>query len=580
MIRRIVSDLEGFKCLEFGPGLNLLLADKSPGATDRQTRNGAGKTSLIELIHFLLGATADPGSFSRAAPLLDATFAMAFDARGEVVGVQRSGRKPSRLVIEASAATWPVRPSIERATGAPVMSNEDWKSALGWLFFGLAPNGPGPSARSLLSYFVRRQGGGGFSSPTKHGDMQQLGEQQVAVSFLLGIDWTIPGRLQAVRERERSLKELKKAAGEGALRDVIGAVADLRTRLAVSAERTRSMKEELSHFRVLDEYRLLEQEASDLTRQLAAIADENTLDRELLTDLEAAVSAEAPPAPTDLGRVYREAGITLPDAVIRRFEDVQQFHESVVRNRAGYLAEEIGGLTRRLAERERRATGLDERRAQVMHILQAHGALDHFTQLQSELTRCEAETESLRHRFNAAEMLETTKGQLDRERMELQEALQRDYHEEEQMLNEAILAFEAVSRSLYEDAGSLTIRAGANGPEFEVKIHGSRSKGIHNMQIFCFDMMLMRLSARRRTGPGVLVHDSHLFDGVDERQVAKALQVGAAAAEELGFQYIVTMNSDALPKSLPAGFDLKSHILPVRLTDATETGGLFGVRFQ
>jgi uncharacterized protein YydD (DUF2326 family) len=99
------------------------------------------------------------------------------------------------------------------------------------------------------------------------------------------------------------------------------------------------------------------------------------------------------------------------------------------------------------------------------------------------------------------------------------------------------------------------------------------------MQIFCFDMMLMRLCAERHIGPGFLVHDSHIFDGVDERQIAKALQIGESTARELNFQYIVTMNSDAVPKEFPAGFDLSKYVLPVHLTDATEDGGLFGIRF-
>ena len=42
MIERIESSLTTFKRLGFKPGLNVLLARKSPGATDRQTRNGAG----------------------------------------------------------------------------------------------------------------------------------------------------------------------------------------------------------------------------------------------------------------------------------------------------------------------------------------------------------------------------------------------------------------------------------------------------------------------------------------------------------------------------------------------------------
>ena len=101
------------------------------------------------------------------------------------------------------------------------------------------------------------------------------------------------------------------------------------------------------------------------------------------------------------------------------------------------------------------------------------------------------------------------------------------------------------------------------------------------MQIFCFDLMLADLATRRGMGPGFLVHDSHLFDGVDERQVAKALQLGADHAASVGYQYIVTMNSDALPRDgFRPGFDVDAFVRPTKLTDATETGGLFGLRFN
>jgi uncharacterized protein YydD (DUF2326 family) len=157
--------------------------------------------------------------------------------------------------------------------------------------------------------------------------------------------------------------------------------------------------------------------------------------------------------------------------------------------------------------------------------------------------------------------------------------LRRDFTEQRERLSEAILAFEEASKRLYESAGSMNVEETANGPSFRFPMQGSRSKGIKNMQIFCFDMMLMRLCAKRGIGPGFLIHDSHLFDGVDGRQVTSALKVGAETATELGFQYIVTMNEDDAFKEKIDGFDLQEHVLPVVLTDATEDGGLFGFRF-
>jgi uncharacterized protein YydD (DUF2326 family) len=66
MIRRLSSDLESFKTLSFNPGLNVLLADKSEGATDKLSRNRAGKTSFIELVHFLFGADVRKDSIFRS----------------------------------------------------------------------------------------------------------------------------------------------------------------------------------------------------------------------------------------------------------------------------------------------------------------------------------------------------------------------------------------------------------------------------------------------------------------------------------------------------------------------------------
>ena len=146
-------------------------------------------------------------------------------------------------------------------------------------------------------------------------------------------------------------------------------------------------------------------------------------------------------------------------------------------------------------------------------------------------------------------------------------------------MSAAILAFEATSQQLYESAGSMTVEETSNGPAFQFPMQGSRSKGIKNMQILCFDMMLMRLCASQGIGPGFLVHDSHLFDGVDGRQLISALKVGAETAQELGFQYIVTMNEDDAFKDTITGFNLADHVLKTFLTDATEDGGLFGLRF-
>jgi uncharacterized protein YydD (DUF2326 family) len=101
------------------------------------------------------------------------------------------------------------------------------------------------------------------------------------------------------------------------------------------------------------------------------------------------------------------------------------------------------------------------------------------------------------------------------------------------------------------------------------------------MEIFCLDLTLFKAVTKRLDGPGFLMHDSHLFDGVDERQIASALLLGQRAAASQNLQYIVTMNSDIFDRlPLVEEIDRSKVILSTRLSDETETGGLFGFRFD
>ncbi|MBZ0117297.1 MAG: DUF2326 domain-containing protein [Sandaracinaceae bacterium] len=579
MIRRVYADLPSFKALSFHDGLNVLLADKSAGATDKQTRNGAGKSSLVELIHFLQGSDCKKDSIFRHQALQESTFGLELDLAGTPTRVERSGSKPSVISVTGDFGAWPVAPSTKGS-----ISNEQWKTVLGRMMFGLTDSeGPyAPSFRSLLSYFVRRDRAGGMADPMKNATLQQLADQQVNVSFLIGLDWTVPREWQRVREREKSLGELKKAMKEGGFGGVVGTASQLKSELIVADDRVKRLEAAVTSFRVVDQYHELEREASRLTVQLGALADDGVLDRRYLAELEAATVEEVPPAAEDLESLFREAGTVLPDLVRRRFKEASAFHESVVRNRRLYLESELAQTRARIQTRDGEKAELDARRAEIMSILRSAGALEHFVALQHELAKAQAVAERLRQQHHDAEALESGQVKLKVERATLSDRLRREYAEQDAVIREAVLTFREVSAQLYEEnkAGRLEITPTENGPVFDAHIPAEKSKGVNNMRIFCFDMMLVLLSLRRGRSPGFLVHDSHLFDGVDERQVGTALAVGAALAKKHGFQYLVTMNTDAIPREFPPGFRVEDYALDVKLTDASETGGLFGLRFE
>lgn len=148
-------------------------------------------------------------------------------------------------------------------------------------------------------------------------------------------------------------------------------------------------------------------------------------------------------------------------------------------------------------------------------------------------------------------------------------------------IEEAILLIGGAISELYDDrVGKFEVEATDNGPEFRISIPGDDGSGISLMEFFCLDYALFVIWQKRGKGPGFLLHDSHLFDGVDPRQILAAIKLGKAATDVHGGQYIVCLNSDTLETlALAPEIDWDTGTVKPVLTDR-EDGGLFGFRFD
>lgn len=579
MIHTLSSTDPRFQELSFGPALNILVAEQHEHATDADTRNGVGKSSLVSLLHFLLGANAGTNSIFKSDALSDSVFTLDFDLGVLRRSVSRSGAKPSRFSVSQD----PSEPSDQLFTNGlqmEILTLTEWKDLLRKNMFGLAGHG-GPSARSLLSYFARRVEDGGFDNPFKHNPRQATDDFQVAISFLLDLDWHIPESWSVVRKREKNVRVLSKALESGELGSIVtGSVAQLRTEVALAASRVNNLRKNIDNFQVVEAFTKLEAEANELTAAIRRLSDENTIDMALIDQLRLTYKSEVPPDADDLTAMYESAGVQLGNLVRKRFHEVAEFHESVIQNRARHLQEEIIRAEERVSKRNDQRQSLDSRRADLLRILRSGGALSELTGLQEELAIAQANLEELRISYQTADEIATGKAGVKKERQILLVELQADQREREDQLRHLIGQFEWFSSRLYEEReGSLEIGSSENGPTFDIVSEAGKSKGISNMQVFCFDLLVSQICAERGIGPGFLVHDSHIFDGVDERQVGRGLALANKVANTSGFQYIVTMNSDDIPETLPDGFSIEDHVMDVRLTDTVPEGGLFGFRF-
>jgi len=117
--------------------------------------------------------------------------------------------------------------------------------------------------------------------------------------------------------------------------------------------------------------------------------------------------------------------------------------------------------------------------------------------------------------------------------------------------------------------------------KFGVDIKRTRSQGIGYMKIFCYDLMIAQIQAELVDSPGFLIPDSTIVNGVNERQVEKALELGVVEAAEKGFQHIVTLDLDQAPfrDFIKIFKDECTKVVRIKFTDAADNGELLCIRF-
>ncbi|WP_329005793.1 DUF2326 domain-containing protein [Kribbella sp. NBC_00709] len=581
MLRRLSADDPRFKTVTFTDGLNLIVADTTTASSDTDSRNSAGKSSMIELIHFLLGARSDSRSLFAKKALRDITFCLQMDwPTTKELSVYRRGNRSGTVRLDPDV-TGGNQVTLFNADEPAEVSVEQWNQLIDEYLFGFGEDHPGISGRTLLSFLVRRVSAHGFNEATRTFSRQSDADATTNLAYLLGLDWQLADGYRQLAARQATRNQLRKAVNDPVWGRIVGSTADLRGQITLAQAQVDRLQSQISNFQVVPQYERVKDQADAIARRIKQLSQDDVIDRSNLEDLQQAVNEVSEVDVDYLEPVYQELGIIMADQVRQRFEDVKTFHHSVVRNRRRFLDEEVTELTERLEARRVERARLGDEQARLLRTLNEGGALEALTALQQALAREEAALAALRHRYDAAQTLEASSRQLTAQRLELQQAVTTDLDERAEQTTEATLLFSGYAQRLYGEGREayLAIEATRNNLKITPRIHSDDSRGISNMVIFCFDLTISVLAWRYGRGPNFLIHDSHLFDGVDDRQLAAALTLARDVAREEGMQYIATLNTDDLDKAARRGFDPTSHIREPRLTDALETGGLFGFRF-
>src|SRR3989344_1696661 len=580
MLISLSADKESFREINFKPGLNIILAERTKDSTGKDSRNGLGKTSMIEIIHFLLGGNIT--NTLKKPQLENWTFILKLRLNDKDYSVSRHVTQRSKIVIEGDFTDWPIKPDKD-SEGRSIISNDYWKRILGKFVFGIRNESLeykyAPTFRSCISYFARLEESGGFLKPEKNYSSQKEWDIQVNNSFLLGLDWTYASKWQILKDRKKILSQLKTESESGLLRDMHGSLGELEAERIALEGSVNELKEQLAKFKVHPQYKKIESDSNKITELIHENVNDNISDKSLLNHYEKSLKEEKEPESEYIDKIYKEAGIVIPELVKKRLKEVKEFHKTVVENRRDFLSSEILSIKNNINRRENEVQILSEKRSNLFEILNKHRALDEHIALQNRNAEMVSQLENIKRKIENMKKFEEGKSALNIDLELIQQKARLALDERKKLKEKAVVLFNTNSQNLYSSPGSLSIDVEKAGYKFRVDIKRDGSHGIEKMKIFCYDLMKTQLLSEDRIGPNFLIHDSVLFADVDERQIAHAIELGRKEAEDKGFQYICTFNSDNIPeKDFSEGFDFYKFIR-LKLTDGSPEGGLFGIRF-
>lgn len=585
MLTAVRSSHRGFRPVRFSDGFNIVVAEQSPGSTEKDSTNGVGKTALLEIINFCLGGNVEKEHVLSEAALAGWDFTLDLTLGGRPYSATRALNDASFVVLQGDFGGWPIQPTLDKEAGHHFLETKRWTKLLGSLVFDLPVTSKsvswGPSFRSLISYYTRFRRDA-YLDPTKHMEHQALVDVQVNTAFLLGLNWEYPIEFHKLKDTEKKLEGTKKLAEQGILPELGGSPGKLTADRFSRLRELESLRSQLKTFRVHPEYEQLQSSADRLTKEIHDSVEDATVFSRLIQTYGTNLEEEKDVDPSQLLRVYEEAGVVFPELLKKSLSELQKFHKGLIANRREFLEVEISRLEDALGDARGRIQVLSDDRSKVLEILSSHGALEEFSLLQSRATALENEVAELSTKIDQLTAFEKGKTKLDAEAKELLRRTTLDLRERmKAVLQDPIQFFAANTAALYDVPGSLSIDPKEGGYRIEVSMEREKSQGFGHMKIFCYDLMLAQVRAPLGDKPGFLFHDSFIFAGVDPRQRARALKLALKDSRQRGYQYICTMNLDSLD-----GLDLDKETrreiderTRLRLGDSDPSLRLFGFKF-
>jgi len=568
---KVYSNKESFKTVQFNrTGLSFVVAkQKNPESTDQgKSYNGVGKSLLVHIIHFCLGAKPDNyKEFCKKLP--DWEFFVDYEIDNKLYTAKRTTNEPTKILFNNEE-----------------ISYQKFNEKMKLLCFNIPDNTSNLTFRSLLPFFIRPKKESYVAYNKPAGDKT---DYQVLIknAFLLGLDVTLVEKKYKLKKEKDRIRDLESNfKNDSLLRDFFTGNRDAALMLVDLDEHIKKIDNDLSNFKVAGDYNEVQLEADAVESELYSINNNIIMLQNNIENINSSINLSPDQNKENIKSIYEEVNINFSDNIIKTLDELEIFYDKLISNRKRRLLEQQNKLKIEYQNKKTDAEKLQKRLDSLMQYLGEHQAFDLFVSLNKKSEKLKAEREKLIKYQELRSEYKTKERQIEKNIINLNELTEKYLIEIESDIFILRDYFRSLAKIFYPDAiAGLTIDSN-NGDNqlcftIDAKIESDASDGINNVKIFCYDLTILFKGYNHDID--FIFHDSRLFDGTDERQKTGMFETIYQKFADGNKQYIATVNQnqlDEIKKHIKA--DMFETIINkntvLTLTDDSNDGKLLGIK--
>lgn len=533
---KLSANKDSFKTVSFNPkGISLVVAkQKNPEEHDTsKTYNGVGKSLIILLINFCLGAKKKHYE-SFIEKLSDWVFYLTVEIDNEKFVIQRRMDEPTKIYINDEA---PI--SVDKF-------NEDFKAKV----FSIPAETKFLSFRNLLPFFMRplKKNYVKADEPTYfHTAYQKL----MANGFLLGLDINLIEEKYILREEQKRIEKLEENIQQDELlSEFFSKDKDVALKIRDLEDEINKLRNDRDSYEVAEDYYDVKIEADSIERELADKHNEIILLQNQIEQISNSLKTSPDLGKDSIEQIYQEASVFFPDSVTKTLSDLESFYEQLTKNRIQKLSYHKQQIARQLEENISQEEILKKELDSKMKYLGVHQSLDVVIKVSDRLKDLENEKEKLIDYEKLVESYHTKTLEIKENFIKYTQKADEYLKDIKSLVEEKQEYFRQLAKRFYPKSSSgITIynNEGENQTRFDIeaKIESDNSDGINNVKIFCYDMTMLFKGYGHKIK--FVFHDSRMFSGdTDERQKTEMFKVMNDLFTTTDYQYIATVNQNQL----------------------------------